>query len=97
MKLMMILLTAGFLLGWGCADRSGLPDDPRLERYIKGMAECVYAERSYGHDSEVLRMEIEALETPPLGGLLDSLIADYGNDPEFWMAVYEEIMERSRR
>jgi hypothetical protein len=85
------------LLGPGCGDSIELPDDPDLEVFIRTMAACARVERAYSGNPVMLEREMAAVDFPPLWEeLVDSLLATYGGQPEFWEAVYTEILARSR-
>jgi hypothetical protein len=92
-----VLVAVVLLFVPACSDRRQLPDDPRLETYIKTMARCAYAERAYSSNPDMLARELEEARIPPgWNEMVDSLLATYGGDPQFWQSVYDEILERSR-
>jgi hypothetical protein len=81
----------------GCSHRQEIPDDPRLEVFIDTMARCAHVDRAYSGNPEMLARELDRVEIPPnWSELVDSLMATYGGDPDFWTAVYGEILKRSR-
>ena len=84
-------------LSLACSDRRELPADPRLEVFVATMAKCAYVERAYSGSPEMLARELGEVDIPAdWPELVDSLLATYGGDPDFWQSVYDEILERSR-
>jgi len=85
------------MLGAACEDGGELPDDPRLEVFIRIMAACARVERAHSDNPIMLEREMSDIEFPPdWEELVDSLLATYGGRPDFWEAVYTEILDRSR-
>ena len=81
----------------GCARNQGLPDDEDLELFIELSSKCVYIDRAYSHKEELREAELAALPFPPnWTELVDTLLARYGTDADFWYEVYSEISDRSR-
>jgi hypothetical protein len=92
-----LLLIAVVLSGLACTDSRELPDDPRLEIFIRTMAACARVERAYSDNPIMLEREMADIDFPPLWEeLVDSLLATYGGQPDFWQVVYTEILDRSR-
>jgi hypothetical protein len=80
-----------------CSDRRELPDDQHLETFIRTMARCAYVERAFSGNPDMLARELGEVDIPAgWPELVDSLLATYGGDPDFWQSVYDEILERSR-
>jgi hypothetical protein len=97
MRWLMLVLALSVAVASACADRRDLPDDPQLEVFIRTMARCANVERAYSGNVDMFEREMADIEFPPdWQGLVDSLLATYGGDPDFWQSVYEEILERSR-
>jgi hypothetical protein len=97
MRWFQLFLLAAAMAAPGCADDRRIPDDPRLENFVRTMAACARVERAYSGNPLMLEREMADIDFPPSwNGLVDSLLATYGGDPDFWDAVYTEILERSR-
>ena len=81
----------------GCGGRRDLPDDPNLETFIKASSECVFVDRAFSQEPDLLRQEMAEVEFPAdWKRLVDSLLAAYGTEPAFWYDVYSRIVEQSR-
>ena len=97
MRWIYVLLTAALVAAPACADRRGIPEDPQLEIFISTMARCANIERAYAGNPDMFAREMADSRLPPnWQEIVDSLLADYGGDPDFWQLVYEEILRRSR-
>ena len=80
-----------------CADHRELPDDPQLEIFVQTMARCAHVERAYSGNPDMIEREMADIDLPSdWQEIVDSLLASYGGDPDLWMAVYGEILEKSR-
>jgi hypothetical protein len=80
-----------------CSDHRKLPEDPQLEIFIRTMARCAKVERSFSANPDLLGREMAGVDLPAhWQELVDSLITRYDGDPDFWQAVYQDILERSR-
>jgi hypothetical protein len=91
------LLIVAVLACLTCADDGDIPEDPRLEVFIRTMAACARIERAYSGNPQMLEREMAEVDFPPFWGeLVDSLLITYGGQPELWQSVYAEIVERSR-
>jgi hypothetical protein len=92
-----LFLIVVVMSGPACTDSRGLPDDPQLEVFIRTMAAYAHAERAYSGNPVMLEREMADIDFPPLWEeLVDSLLITYEGQPDFWQAVYTEILERSR-
>lgn len=91
------MLATAVLAFLSCAPSRELPHDDDLELFIEISSRCAYIDRAYSGDEEVFETEMTSLAFPPdWCDLVDSLLARYGADAEFWYEVYSEIAERSR-
>ena len=92
-----LLLISVVMSVLACADSRELPDDPRLEVFIRTMAACTRVERAYSDNPIMLEREMADIEFPDSWDeLVDSLLVTYGGHPDFWQVVYTEIADRSR-
>jgi hypothetical protein len=97
MRRIHLFLIAIVLSVLACAGSPELPDDPRLEVFIRTMAACTRVERAYSDNPVMLEREMADIEFPPSwDGLVDSLLVAYGGRPDLWEVVYTEILDRSR-
>jgi hypothetical protein len=97
MKRIHLILIGVVMLSLACTDSREIPDDPRLEVFIRTMAACARAERAYSDNPIMLEKEMADIEFPPLWSeLVDSLLMTYGGRPDLWEVVYTEILDRSR-
>ena len=91
------VLAVAVLVSLSCADSREVPHDDDLDLFIEISARCAYVDRAYSDEKEILESEMSSLAFPPdWCDLVDTLLARYGADPEFWYDVYSEIAEKSR-
>jgi hypothetical protein len=97
MRWLVPILVSALVWVTACSDRAELPEDAQLEFFISTMARCANIERAYSGNPEMMSQELDQVPIPDRWQeTVDSLLATYGGDPEFWQAVYDEILERSR-
>ena len=91
------MLIALVISSLACGNSREIPDDPRLETFIRTMAACARVERAYSDNPLMLEREMADIDFPPFWeDLVDSLLVTYGGQPDLWQAVYTEILDRSR-
>jgi hypothetical protein len=86
-----------FAIAIACADGGDIPEDPDLDRFMETASQCVYIERAYSRDEDMLRQELGDVQLPAdLDSLLETLLETHGAEPSLWSRVYSQILEDSQ-
>jgi hypothetical protein len=97
MRILKFLCATCFIV-MACSSATPPAEHEDLGTFVETFSECARVYRVFSESDSTLSDELGQVDFPDdWHGVVDSLTTYYGGDVDFWMGVFTEIANRSRR